>query len=238
MRESTWADWGRHSEDELVGVAPVLLHAATHASIDARFDEIHHRHADWTFLITEDDVADYADAHWTPTQVIHVRELPGLRFDTLHGSVVVADMWNDTAFRFLRVKPGKQALLIDTPLRSIADLVRQAAQTAGSEGFPAFFVAAIGWRDIPLLRPRGGVHRHSTWTMEGDDGLDVYWAKEPLDHDLKGVRAVIRTFKDLNDEQVRELAALRLERCREAFAETEGVDVQSGIAALEAYLGG
>ena len=237
MRESTWADWGRHIEDELVGVAPVLLHAVTNASMDAGFDEIHCRNTEWTCLIGEEAVADYADEHWAPTQVVHVRELPGLRFDTLHGSVVVADVWNDTAFRFLRVKPGKTSLLIDTPLRSIADLVCQAERTPGSEAFPAFFVAAIGWQEVPLLRPRGGIHRHSTWTMEGPDGFEVHWAKEPLEYDLKGVRAVIRAFKALNDEQAREMAALRFERSREASANPDGVDVASGIAALEAYLG-
>lgn len=81
MPESTWADWGRHIEDELVGVAPVLVYAATHAPIETAFGDIHHRDTDWTFLVAEEDVAEYADEHWTPNHVVHVRELPGLRFD-------------------------------------------------------------------------------------------------------------------------------------------------------------
>jgi hypothetical protein len=237
VKKSLFSAWGRHVDDELVGVAPVVLNLACVVPNEPDVGEVWGNATPRQFLVNKADMQAFAQARWSPESNVHVWEVPGLRFDTVHGSVVVADRYNETEFAFLLSNEGRKAMRLGTPLRSVAALIHWAEATLGEEGYPEFFVAAIGWRATEPLA-RASLRHYVAFAPEVPGDSPFEWGWMPEDVDASGVRAARKIFVCVNSKENRDEAMLVWERARAASAETDGVDVHAGIADLEIYLGG
>jgi hypothetical protein len=237
VKKPLFSAWGRHVDDELVGVAPVLLNLACVVPNEPGVGEVWGNATPRQFLVNKADMHAFGRARCSPGATVHVWEVPGLRFDTVHGSVVVADRYNETDFAFLLSKEGRRALRLNTPLRSVAALVHWAEATLGQEGYPEFFVAAIGWRDTEALT-RASLRHYVAFAPEVPRDSPFEWGWSPEDVDSSGVRAARKVFVSVNTKKARDEAMLLWEQARAASAETDGVDVHAGIADLEIYLDG
>jgi hypothetical protein len=237
VKKSLFSAWGRHVDDELVGVAPVVLNLACVVPNEPDIGEVWGNATPRQFLVNKADMQAFAQARWSPESSVHVWEVPSLRFDTVHGSVVVADTYNESQFAFLRSKEGRRALRLNAPLRNVAALIHWAEATPGEEGYPEFFVAAIGWRETESLT-RASLRHYVAFAPEvpGDSPFEWGWMSE--DVDSSGVRAARKVFVSVNTKEARDEAMLLWEQARAARAETDGVDVHAGIADLEIYLDG
>jgi hypothetical protein len=227
--------WGRHLDDELVNVVPVVLYAAVVTTVDVLPGDVGSRGEPCHLLLTQAEMQALAEAHWSRWTHVHVWEVPGLRFDTLHGSVVVADRWNDTEFTFLQTRAGRRALRINTPLRVVAELICMAEHTVVEDGFPDFLIAAVGWRETkPLTQADLRYH----YSLRGDDVDELAWVFEYHDYNPAGVRAVRAAYRSVNSKEARDAVKIVWDRARAASDENGGIDVHAGIAQLERYLDG
>ena len=86
-------EWDRYLEDELVGVEMVMMNALTSGSIHLPTSSVRGREAQPDLFATSEQAEAVVDSAWNPDIAFNVRQVPALRFDTLHGSVVVADLW-------------------------------------------------------------------------------------------------------------------------------------------------
>ena len=227
------AGWGRHLEDELVGVAPILLYIASHAPGESPTGATRGRDATLHVFISQSDFEQWATEIWRPDRAVYGRQVPAIRFDTVHGSVAVADVWDDTGFDFLHRKPGNRALKVNTPLSHVAGWISQAERTVVDEDFPMFVVHAIGWAKTEPMPPRARFKAFASYAT--DDGFTLL--NDGNDDDRSGVRRVIRAFKSINTEAARVEARAALERASASAADLSGVDVFGGIAAIERFLG-
>lgn len=226
------AGWGRHLEDELVGVAPTVLYVASHAPGESPTGEIRGRNATLYVFTSQSDLESWAADVWLPDRAVFGRQVPALRFDTIHGSVVVADVWDDTGFEFLHSKPGNRVLKVNTPLAHVAGWISRAARTVVDDEFPIFVVHAIGWAETERMPPRAPFRTFASYAT--DDGFTLM--NDGYEDDRSGVRGVIKAFRSINTKAVREEARATLDRARASAAEIDGVDVHGGIAALERFL--
>lgn len=235
MKKSLFSAWGRHVDDELVGVVPVVVNFGCVVPIEADVGEIWGGATPRQLFINRADMQAFGRARCSPEDSVHVWELPGLRFDTIHGSVVVVDQYNDTEFAFLRSKEGRRALRINTPLRNVAALIHLAGQTRYEEEFPEMLVVAIGWRETQPLT-RASLRHYVAFLSDTPGDSSIQWGWRQEDADATGVRAARRIFSSVNRKEVRDEALLAWERARVASAEAQGVDVHAGIAEIERYL--
>lgn len=226
------AGWGRHLEDELVGVAPILLYVASHAPGESPTGAIRGRSATLYAFTSQHDFEDWAAEIWSPDRAVFGRQVPALRFDTLHGSVVVADVWDDTGFEFLHRRPGNRTLKVHTPLAHVAGWISRAERTMVDDEVPVFAVHAIGWTETEPMPPRARFRAFASYAT--DDGFA--FVNDGNEDDRSGVRGVIRAFKSVNTKEVREEAGVLLDRSRASTADLSVVDVHRGIAAIERFL--
>ena len=245
MTTSSWpAGWGRHLEDELVGVAPILLYVASHAAGESPTGEIRSRSATLHVFTSQSDFEEWAAEIWRPDRAVYGRQVPAIRFDTVHGSVAVGEMWDDTGFEFLHRKPGNRALKVNTPLSHVAGWISQAARTLVDEEFPIFVISPIGWAETEPMPPRKPLRGFASYaaaesaTAYGDHlrGGGYCLINDGNDADRSGVRGVIEAFRSVNTEAVRLEARATLDRARSAAADVGGVDVNDGVAAIERFL--
>lgn len=215
-----------------MGVAPILLYVASYAPGESPTGEIRSRNATLYVFTSQSDFEDWATDVWLPDRAIFGRQVPALRFDTLHGSVVVADVWDDTGFEFLHGKPGNRALKVNTPLSHVAGWISRAARTVVDDAFPAFVVRAIGWAETEPMPPRAPFRNFASYaTVDG-----FTFINDGNDGDRSGVRGVIRAFRSINTKAVREEARAALNRASASAADMDGVDEYRGIAAIERFL--
>ena len=215
-----------------MGLAPILLYVASYAPGESPTGEIRSRNATLYVFTSQSDFEDWATDVWLPDRAVFGRQVPALRFDTLHGSVVVADVWDDTGFEFLHGKPGNRALKINTPLAHVAGWISRAARTVVDDTFPAFVVRAIGWAETEPMPPRAPFRNFASYaTVDG-----FTFINDGHDEDRSGVRGVIRAFRSINTKAVREEARAALDRASTSAADMGGADVHSGIAAIERFL--
>lgn len=221
-------------EDELVCVAPILLYVASHAPGESPTGEIRSREAPLYVFTSQPDFEDWAAEIWRPDHAVFGRQVPALRFDTLHGSVVVADVWDDTGFEFLHSRPGNRALKVNTPLAHVAGWISSATCAVVDDAFPVFVVRAIGWAETEPMPPHAPFRNFASYAT--DDGFT--FINDGNDDDRSGVRGVIRAFKGINTKAVREEARAALDRASASAADMSGADAHSGIAAIERFLDG
>lgn len=245
MTTSSWpSGWGRHLEDELVGVAPILLYVASHAPGGSPTGAIRGRSATLHVFTSQGEFEDWAAEIWRPDRAVYGRQVPAIRFDTLHGSVAVGEVWDDTGFEFLHRKPGNRALKLNTPLSHVAGWISQAARTPVDDEFPVFVISPIGWAETEPMPPRGPLRGFASYaSMEPEDEYDdhvwgggFHFVNDGNDADRSGVRGVIKAFKSINTEAARREASVALDRARTAAADVGGVDVSGGIADIERFL--
>lgn len=245
MTASPWpAGWGRHLEDELVGVAPILLYVASHAPGESPTGEIRSRSAAFHVFTSQSDFEEWAAEIWRPDRAVYGRQVPAVRFDTVHGSVAVGELWDDTGFEFLHRKPGNRALKVNTPLSHVAGWISQAAHTLVDDEFPVFVISPIGWAETEPMPPRKPLRGFASYAAaesetEDSDRLRAegyHLLNDGNDADRRGVRGVIKAFRSVNTEAARLEARATLDRARSAAADVGGVDVNSGIAEIERFL--
>ncbi|MBM3685574.1 MAG: hypothetical protein FJW85_01020 [Actinobacteria bacterium] len=236
--------WGRHLEDELVGVTPILLYVASHAPGESPTGEVRSRGAALHVFASEWAFLEWGQEMWRPDHAVYGRQVPAIRFDTLHGSVAVADVWDDTGFEFLHRRPGNRALKISTPLSHVAGWISHAERTVVDEEFPVFVVQTIGWAETEPMPQRARFRAYASYLMgdglvrgggiEAEGGLT--WVNDGNDSDRSGVRGVVKAFKSINTEAVRAEARAAWERASASTADPSEVDVYGGIAAIERFL--
>ncbi len=241
--------WGRHLEDELVGVAPILLYVASHASGESPTGEIRSRSAALYVFTLQSDFEEWAAEIWRPDRAVYGRQVPAIRFDTVHGSVAVGELWDDTGFEFLHRKPGNRALKVNTPLSHVAGWISQAARTPVGDDFPVFVISPIGWAETEPMPPRKPLRGFASYaepesaTAYSDYLRDGGYRliNDGNDADRSGVRGVVNAFRSVNTEAVRREARDTLDRARLAVADVGevdvgGVDVDGGITEIERFL--
>lgn len=236
--------WGRHREDELVGVASILLYVASHAPGESPTGEVRGRHLPLHAFTSESAFLEWGEGIWRPDHVVYGRQVPAVRFDTIHGSVAVADVWDDTGFAFLHRRPGSRALKVNTPLSHVAGWISHASRTVVGDDFPSFVVHPVGWAKTEPLPPRARLKAYASYLMgdgpvrgEGiSSGGGLTWVNDGNDSDRSGVRGVVKAFRNVNPEQVREEARAAWDRASASAADMGGVDVPGGIAAIERFL--
>lgn len=238
VKKSPFSAWGRHVDDELVGVVPVVVSFGCVVPIEADVGEVWGSATPRQLLMNKAGMQAFGQARFSPEESVHVWEMPGLRFDTLHGSVVVVDRYNDTEFAFLRSKEGRRALRVNTPLRNVAALIHWAGQTRYEEEYPELLVAALGWRETQPLT-RASLRHHVAFTSDTPGDSSIEWGGGPRPptrlasarHEGSLAASIARKSAMRPYSPGRALG-------RAASAETEGVDVHAGIADLEMYLEG
>jgi hypothetical protein len=245
LTTSSWpAGWGRHLEDELMGVAPILLYVASHAPGESPTGEIRSRSATLHIFTSQSDFEEWAADIWRPDRAVYGRQVPAIRFDTVHGSVAVGEMWDDTGFEFLHRKPGNRALKVNTPLSHVAGWISQAARTVVHDELPVFVISPIGWTETEPMPPRKPLRGFASYaavesaTAYSDYRRDegYYLINDGNDADRSGVRGLIEAFSSVNTEAVRLEARATLDRARSAAADLGRVDVNGGIAEIERFL--
>jgi hypothetical protein len=245
LTASPWpAGWGRHLEDELVGVAPILLNVASHAPGESPTGEIRSRSATLHVFTSQDQFEEWAGEIWRNDRAVYGRQVPAIRFDTVHGSVAVGEMWDDTGFEFLHRKPGNRALKVNTPLSHVAGWISQAARTPVDDEFPVFVISPIGWAEtepMPPRKPLRGFASYAAAESETEDSDRLwdegyYLINDGNDAERSGVRGVIKAFRSVNTEAVRLEASATLDLARTAAADLGGVDLNGGIAEIERFL--
>lgn len=238
------AVWGRHLEDELVGVASILLYVASHAPGESPTGEVRGRNVPLHTFASESEFLEWGEAMWRPDHVVYGRQVPAVRFDTIHGSVAVADVWDDTRWEFLHRRPGSRALKVNTPLSHVAGWISHASRTVVDDEFPSFVVHPVGWGETEPMPPRAHFKAYASYLM--GDGLvrgggisaggGLTWVNDGNDSDRSGVRGVIKAFRNVNPEQVREQARAAWDQANASATDMGGVDVHGGIAAIERFL--
>ena len=230
-------EWGRYLEDELVGVEIVIMNALTSGSIYLPTSSVRGRDAHPDLFATYEQAEAVVDSAWSPDIAFYVRQVPALRFDTMHGSVVVTDLWGDTKYRALRGVKARPALRIHAPLMAVAervDSMRALRDVRPSD----VVVTAVGWGETEALRPRVALRASSSYALGDADGLRREWIPEPNAYDRAGLRAVVGEFLRENDPTVVSEADGRFQSARRRIEGHDGVDVDAGIAAMESYLDG
>jgi len=228
-------EWGRYLEDELVGVQAVIMNAVTSGSIHLPSSSVRGRAAQPDLFTTLEQVEAMIDSAWLPDIAFYIRQVPALRFDTLHGGVVVADLWGDTKYRALRGVKARPALRVHAPLMAVAERVDQMRAMRGVRPRDVV-VTAVGWDEVDTLRPRVALRASSSYTRRDADGQRLEWTPEPNPYDRAGLRAVIAEFLRENDPTVVSEAEGLLQAARRRREGQDGVDVDAGIAAIENYL--
>lgn len=245
MSALSWpAGWGRHLEDELVGVAPILLYVASHSSGESPTGEIRSRSATLHVFTSQSDFEEWVAEIWRPHRAVYGRQVPAIRFDTVHGSVAVGEMWDDTGFEFLHRKPGNRALKVNTPLSHVAGWISQAARTPVDGEFPVFVISPIGWAETEPMPPRKPLRGFASYAAEEFATAYSDYLREGgyrlindgNDADRSGVRGVIKAFRSVNTEAARIEARATLDRARSVASDVGGGDVNGGITQIERFL--
>lgn len=239
MDDSGAREWGRHLEDELALVEVIVAYVMSHGPIDAPTEWVRGRESPLRVFATRDSVDAFIASACFPEHVFYLRQVPALRFDTMHGAVMVTDVWGDTRFRALHGKHGRGSLRVDTPLVHVAQQIQKLRQPPNAVPQPVLVVTSIGWQDTELLLPRMRLRAWSSYAAWKDDaaylGPSCDWWQEPHSVERAGVTAVARAFRTMNDPGVIAAAEHRLAVAHEAAAATAGVDVHGGIVDLERY---
>ena len=220
-------EWGRYLEDELVGVEMVIMNALTSGSIHLSTSSVRGRDAQPDLFATYEQAEAVVDSAWSPDIAFYVRQVPALRFDTMHGSVVVTDLWGETKYRALRGVKARPALRIHAPLMAVAERVH--SMRALRDVRPSdVVVTAVGWGETEALRPRVTLHASSSYTAGDGVGLRREWIPEPNAYDRAGLRAVVGEFLRENDPTVVSEADERFQAVRRRA----GVDAHEPAALL------
>ena len=232
--------WGRHLEDELAGVASIVMTAVSVGSAEDPTAWVQGREAPLRLFRTSDEANAFIDATWDPARVCFVREVPALRFDTVHGSVTVTDVWGDTRYSVLRGARAQAALRIDTPLLQVARLVGSMQARRRTGELPVIVVEPIGWAETTLLPARtrlGAWSSYASWAGEiGESEVERSWAGEPNPLRAGVAVSIAGVFALANDRVALDRARASVVRAQRSVAAVDGVDVARGIADLERYL--
>lgn len=230
--------WGRHLEDELVWVEPVLTYVASHGPVDAPTDWIRGRESPIEVFSNRDHLYAFLEETWFPERVFYVRQVPALRFDTEHGSVVVTDIWGETGFGALRLKRSAGLLRIHAPLFPVAKTVAVLAGTPRGGVWPRFQVSRISFAPTEVLRPRVKLLAWSSYSSWPGGELASHpvceWAVEPNSYQRRGVMAVGKAFLQVNDASEVQRAKALVDR-RSGAPSTNPASISTAIARLERY---
>lgn len=229
--------WGRHIEDELTWVEAVVTYAVTHGQIDSPTAWVRSRHAPLSVYTTRAAVDEFIDRSWFPEHVFFLRQVPSLRFDTVHGSVVVTDVWGDTGYRTLLGRHGRDVLRLNTPLLRVAQRVLALSTATRKATEPRIETARVGWQITEPLRPRMRLQAWSsvaTWPDDSETyGPKCGWVPEEYRVDRAGANRVVKAFLEVNEDADLAAAETRMSRLRKKVADDDGLDVGHGIALLE-----
>ena len=232
--------WGRHLEDELSAVEAVIAYAVNDGSVRQSTEWVRGRHAPLNVFPTRGAFDAFIDVAWDPQRVFFVRQVPALRFDTVHGGVLVTDAWGDTDYRTLRAKAGVSALRVGAPLLQVARRVEELRGLRPAGQMPAIIVQPTGWQEIEVLRPRVHLRAWSSMAMstvdaQGNDQAVCEWAVEPHRIARTGALAVVRACESGNDARAIAQGRAEMVAARRRAATRGGVDVLGGIADLERF---
>jgi len=227
--------WGRHLEDELAYIEVVVTYVLTHGPIDAPTAWVRGRLAPVRTFATREALDAFVSAAWFPEHVFYLRQVPGLRFDTGHGSVTVTDVWGETDYRTLRNKAAKQSLRVNSPLLHVAARVDELRVPRGDQLEPVIVVSLIGLQETEPLLPRARLQAWSSCTGWPSDGPRCEWISEPNDISRSGATAVVKAFREVNDPDAIQAGLSLMDDARRCAAQNAGVDVTGGIAELERY---
>lgn len=178
--------WGRHLEDELVEARAVLVWTVTTGPVEALTSWFQTPDAPIGVHESPDSAHGYAQAVWTPNVSLWIREVPSLQLVTEHGSVVISDVWADTAYRPWASLAGRRALQPGAPLIRCADVLRDAVANQRSRRC-VFTVTSCSPVDSVPLGERRRLQQHRSFAVE-DGGLA--WATEPLTYPRQFLRRI------------------------------------------------
>lgn len=187
-------DTGLILESHLTSVEVILCRALTHGSISDSTESIRGRGAKPTIHFTEKSMVVEIDSvlDFHVDEVFAVREIPALRFDSDHGSLVIADLWGDTRYRPLTGAKGRSLLNHLTPLITIAEAAKQeASQTPHSQ----VVIAVIGAEETEVLKPRHRLVAYSSF--RNPEVGDFRWADDENNYKATDARAVKRNYRSL-----------------------------------------
>ncbi|MCF8530936.1 MAG: hypothetical protein K9G12_06900 [Candidatus Nanopelagicales bacterium] len=196
-------------ESDLTGVEVIKCVVLTHGWIHDSTESVRGRGARPSLHLTEDsmfgEINSIVDS--SPDPVFAYREIPALRFDSNHGSLLVADLWGDTLYKPFTGIKGRKYLTDTTPLLRIAQAAQaQAAKTPGSQ----VSVSVIGQEKTTPLKPRGHLLAFSSYTIFSDDPADFWtefkWAKDENDYKATHARSVKKNFEKLRKVITEDLA--------------------------------
>lgn len=184
-------------ESDLTGVEVIKCCVLTHGWIQDSTESVRGRDAKPSLHLTEDsmfgEINSILDSN--PDFVFAYREIPALRFDSNHGSLLVADLWGDTSYKPFTGVKGRKYLTDTTSLLRIAQAAQaQAAKTPGSQ----VTVSVIGQEKTTPLKPRGRLLAFSSYTIFSDDPADFWaqleWAEDGNDYKATHARSVRKNF--------------------------------------------
>lgn len=168
--------WGRHLEDELTEARAVLVWTVTVGPVEAPTSWFQTPDAPIGVHESLDSAHGFANAVWTSDVSLWIREVPSLQLVTEHGSLVISDVWADTAYRPWASPAGRRALEPGAPLIRCADVLHDAV-TSQRLRRSVFTVTSCTRVDSVPLGERRRLQQLRSFAV-ADGGLA--WATEPL----------------------------------------------------------
>lgn len=183
-------------ESELTGVEVIKCTVLTHGSIRDSTESIRGRTATPSLHITEESMIEEINSIMVINQdaVFAYREIAAIRFDSNHGSLLVADLWGETRYKPFTGVKGRTHLTDSTPLLRIARAAEaQAALTPNSQ----VLVTVIGLEQTTPLKPRDRLLAYSSYTVP--EVGDFMWAEDPNHYKATNARAVVKNFQEVRN---------------------------------------
>lgn len=180
-------------ESELTGVEVIKCAVLTHGSIRDSTESIRGRTAAPSIHLTEESMIEKINSvmNIDDDAVFAYREIAALRFDSNHGSLLVADLWGETRYKPFTGVKGRTYLTGSTPLLKIAQAAdAQAASMPNSQ----VLVNVIGLEPTTPLKPRERLLAFSSYTVP-EEG-DFMWAEDPNQYKATNARAVMKNFEE------------------------------------------
>lgn len=181
-------------ESELTSVEAIKCLVLTYGSIRDSTESIRGRTATPSLHLTEEAMIEEINSimDTNADAVFAYREIAALRFDSSHGSLLVADLWGETRYKPFTGVKGRAYLTDSTPLLKIAQAAdAQAASMPNSQ----VLVTVIGLEQTTPLKPRERLLAFSSYTVP-EEG-DFMWAEDPNQYKATNARAVKKNFEEV-----------------------------------------
>ena len=179
-------------ESELTNVELIVGLALTSGFVFQPTEEVRGRSAVPTLYFTDDALREAIDISLETAvdPVYAIREIPILRFESHHGSLIVADLWGDCKAKPFTGIKGQKYLQPNTPLITIANAAKaQAKNTPDAQ----VIVDIVDTTEAEIVTRTTRFQAYSS--IINSEMMDMYWVADENPYPTKYARSVKRNFE-------------------------------------------